>query len=340
MLQETDMLKTSITEAFGLTTPIISAGMAFVAGPELAAAVANAGGLGMLGTGRTPPEGLRHMIRHTRGLTHRAFGVDLIGDFVEDGHIEVLCEEKVPLAVFFWSPQSAMQVARLKAAGVRFWMQVGTLAEAHEAASLGVEARIVQGSEAGGHNRAEAPLARLFPAVKAALPGLPLIASGGIMDGRTLLAALAMGAEAAWCGTRFLASEEAAAHPAYKRRVVAAKPGDTEITAVFGPEWPGQPLRAITNAAVVKSRGRNEAALRESEGETIGTVRLGSETVPVPRYSTILPNREFEADLDWACLTAGECAGMIEDILPAGDIVRRMTAEASDLLAALWARAA
>jgi NAD(P)H-dependent flavin oxidoreductase YrpB (nitropropane dioxygenase family) len=334
------MFRTRITEAFGLDTPIINAGMAFVAGPELAAAVANAGGLGMMGLGMTPPEGLRHMIRRARTLTHRPFGVDLIGDFAGDGHIDVLCEEKIPLAVFFWSAPSSDKVAKLKAAGVRFWMQVGTMADAREAAALAAEALIVQGSEAGGHNRAEAPLARLFPAVRAAFPEMLLVASGGIMDGRTLLAVLAMGAEAAWCGTRFLASDEAAAHPAYKQRIVEARPGDTEITTVFGPEWPGQPLRAICNAAVRRARGRYKQALAESEGELIGTVRLGADVLPVPRYSAILPTRDFEADLDWACLTAGECAAMINEILPAGEIVRRMTEEALALFGGLGARAA
>lgn len=334
------MLKTRITEAFGLAHPVINAGMAFVAGPELAAAVANAGGMGMLGTGMTPPEGLRSMIEVTRTLTVRPFGVDIIGTFVEDGHIDVLIEEQVPLCVFFWDPPSTEQIARLRAGGVQFWMQVGTVAEALEAQALGVDGLIVQGSEAGGHNRSEAPLAQLFPLVARAVRGVPLVAAGGIMDGPSMAAALAMGAEAVWCGTRFLASDEAAAHPHYKRAVVEAHPGDTEITRVFGPEWPGQALRAITNRAVATARGREEAALAESEGELIGTVQLGGQTVPVPRYSAILPTPEFDADLDWSCLTAGECAGRIDTVLPAGDIVRSMSREAEAVLVRLLGQAA
>ncbi len=217
------MLRTSVTEAFGLRHPIINAGMAFVAGPELAAAVANAGGLGMLGTGMTPPEGLRAMIAATRNLTHRPFGVDIIGTFLEDGHIDVLVAENIPLAVFFWAPPSPEQVARLKAGRVQFWMQVGTVEEAREARALGVDGLIVQGAEAGGHNRSEAPLARLLPLVARSVRDVPLVAAGGIMDGPSMAAALALGAEAVWCGTRFLASDEAAAHPHYKRAV--SKPG-------------------------------------------------------------------------------------------------------------------
>lgn len=334
------LLKTRITEAFGLDHPIINAGMAFVAGPELAAAVANAGGLGMLGTGRTPPDGVRAMIRATRNLTHHPFGVDHIGNFVEDGHIDVLVEEKVPVVVFFWQAPTAEQVRRLKDAGVQFWMQVGTVAEALEAQALGVDALIVQGSEAGGHNRAEAPLAHLFPVVARIVTGIPLIAAGGIMDGASMASALAMGADAVWCGTRFLASDEAAAHPHYKRAVVEAKAGDTEITTVFGPEWPGQALRAIINKAVLTARGREDEALREAEGEMIGFVTMAGQTMPVPRYSAMLPTRTWDADLDWSCLTAGECAARIDAVLPAGEIVKTMAAEAEVILSRLVTRAA
>ena len=334
------MLKTKITEAFGLKTPIINAGMAFVAGPELAAAVANAGGLGMLGCGKTPPEGLRAMIQMTRTLTSGPFGVDLLAPFAEDGHVDVLIEQRVPLVVYFWGLPSQDQVQRLKAGNVRVWMQVGSVAEARDAIAAGVETLIIQGSEAGGHNRAAAPLAQLLPAVRAALPDVPVVAAGGIINGQTMLAALALGAEAVWCGTRFLASEEAAAHPAYKRRVVDAQPGDTEMTTVFGPEWPGQAMRVIANAAVRRSRARVDEALAEAEGDMIGTVAFGDVIVDVPRYSAILPTREFNADLDWACLTAGECAGMIDAVLPAGDIVREMTAKALAIVERLTLRAA
>src|SRR3954467_8913214 len=118
------MLKTELSEALGLKTPIINAGMAFVAGPDLAAAVSNDGGLGMLGTGMAPPEGLRQMIRASRVPTRRPFGVDLLGAFTEEAPIDVLVEEKVPVAVFFWDLPSKVAVAKLRRAGVRYWMQV------------------------------------------------------------------------------------------------------------------------------------------------------------------------------------------------------------------------
>lgn len=322
------MFTTRITKQFGLKTPIINAGMAFVAGPELAAAVANAGGLGMLGGAMVPAEGLRLMIRATRDRTPGCFGVDLIGDFLDETHIDVLIQEKVAVAVFFWSAPSPAQAARLKSGGVGFWMQIGSVAEAEAAATLGAEALVVQGSQAGGHNRSAAPLADLFAAVRNAGPDLPLIAAGGITDGTGMAAALSQGADAIWCGTRFLASREADAHDGYKARVIGAEKGCTALTTVFGPEWPGQPVRALVNEAVRTSKGRVEAALQEAAGQTIGTTLLGGETVPVPRYSAILPTRAFDADLEWACLTAGECAAEIRSVEPAGTIIARMMDEA------------
>jgi NAD(P)H-dependent flavin oxidoreductase YrpB (nitropropane dioxygenase family) len=327
------MFDTHLSKAFKLKTPIINAGMAFVAGPELAAAVANAGGLGMLGGAMIPAEGLRMMIGATRSMTAKNFGVDLIGEFIEESHIEVLIEEKVALAVFFWSAPSAAQVKRLKAGGVAFWMQVGTVMEAIKASELGAEALIVQGSEAGGHNRSEATLGTLFPAVRDAVPGLPLIAAGGISDGASMAAALLRGAAAVWCGTRFLASKEADAHEGYKQRVLEAKTGSTAITTVFGPEWPGQPLRALVNEAVRVSAGREVEALAEAQGQTIGKTLLGGQPIPVPRYSAILPTRAFNADLEWACLTAGESAANIQSIESAADIIKSMMAEAEVAIA-------
>jgi len=235
----------------------------------------------------------------------------------------------VPLAVFFWSAPSQAQVVRLKSGGVAFWMQIGSVDEAKAGAMLGAEALIVQGSEAGGHNRSDARLESLFAAVREAVPELPLIAAGGIIDGATMAAALSRGADAVWCGTRFLAACEADAHDGYKARVVQAEGDCTRLTTIFGPEWPGQPLRALVNEAVRVSDGRVDAALEEAAGQLIGTTILGGETIPVPRYSAILPTRSFNADLEWACLTAGECAAGITSIETARAIIDRMMDEAS-----------
>ena len=325
-------METSITGEFGLTTPIISAGMAFVAGPPLAAAVSNAGGLGMLGGAMVPPEGVRMMIKATRAMTDKPFGIDLIGDFLEPAHIDVVIEEQVPIVVFFWTGPGDNDLVRLREAKIHFWMQIGTVAEAVAAAEAGAEALIVQGSQAGGHNRADAPLVDLFRRVKAALPQMPLICAGGIKDGQTMARALDMGAEAVWCGTRFLMANEANAHPEYQDRVRLAGPGDTIRTTLFGPEWPGQMARVLKNKATETGFGRETEALSDAEGQLVGSVELGGEKVPVPKYSAILPTPEMEADLDWVCLTVGECAGDIDNVLPAAEIVREMVRDAEPLL--------
>jgi len=331
------MFSTSITRIFGLTTPIVNAGMAMVARPALAAAVCEAGGLGTFGSDINPPEILRDLVRQTKALTKRPFGVDLICDFVTDEHLSVLIEERVALAIFFWTLPTSAQVARLKQAGIKVWMQIGCVAEAEQAAALGADALIVQGAEAGGHNRAEASTMTLFPRIRRRFLALPLLAAGGIVDGKTMAAALVLGADAVWCGSRFLASQEAEAHEAYKDRVLSADVGDTAILSIYGPEWPHQAMRAIINDGARVALGREAEAMKEAEGQVIGSTVLNGQTIPLPRYSAILPTRDFDCDIEQACLTAGQSAGNIHEILPAGEIVRQMTAEAKAALTRLTA---
>ena len=326
------MFSTSISRTFELTTPIVNAGMAMIARPALAAAVCEAGGLGTIGADINPPDVLRDLVRQTKALTKRPFGVDLIGDFVNDEHISVLIEEQVALAIFFWTLPTAGHVERLKRAGVKVWMQVGRVDEAEQAVALRADALIVQGAEAGGHNRAEASTMTLFPRIRRRFPDLPLLAAGGIVDGATMAAALVLGADAVWCGSRFLASQEAEAHDAYKGRVLSADVGDTAILSIYGPEWPGQAMRAIINDGARAALGREPEAIEEAEGQIIGSTVLNGQTIPAPRYSAILPTRDFNGDIEQACLTAGQSAGNIDEILPAGEIVRRMTREAKAAL--------
>ena len=331
------MFSTCITRAFGLTTPIVNAGMAMIARPALAAAVCEAGGLGTIGADINPPGVLRDLVRQTKTLTKRPFGVDLIGDFVTDEHLAVLIEEQVALVIFFWTLPRREPVERLREAGIKIWMQIGRVAEADEAAALGSDALIVQGAEAGGHNRAEASTMTLFPRIRRRLPGLPLLAAGGIVDGATMAAALVLGADAVWCGSRFLASREAEAHEAYKERVLSADVGDTTILSIYGPEWPGQAMRAIVNDGASAALGREAEAIADAAGQIIGATILNGQTIPVPRYSALLPTRDFAGDIEQACLTAGQSAGNIDEILPAGEIVRRMAREAQAALDALAA---
>lgn len=332
------MISTPITRKFGLTTPIVNAGMAMIARPELAAAVSNAGGLGTIGCDINPPAVLRQHVRQTKAMTDRPFGVDLIGDFVTDGHLEVVIEEKVALAIFFWTLPTRAQVEKLTSQGIAVWMQVGSVSEADEAVTLGAGALIVQGAEAGGHTRSEASTFTLFPRLRRRHADLPMLAAGGIADGTTMAAALVLGADAVWCGSRFLAATESAAHDGYKAAVVAADVGDTSVLSIYGPEWPGQPMRVLLNDGARVAVGREAEAVAEAAGQIVGSTDLNGTTIPVPRYSAILPTREFQGDLQQTCLTAGQSAGNIADVRPAAEIVNEMTAEAITALRRLQQR--
>ncbi len=330
------MLRTRFTDAYGLAAPIASAGMAMIAMPALAAAVSNAGGFGTLGGAMAPPDALRELVRATRGLTRRPFGVDLITEFVAPAHIDVLLEERPAAVVFFWSLPEVGVIRRLQRAGIRVWMQVGSVEEARNAAGAEVDLVVAQGSEGGGHNRSEAATFTLLPAVCDAVAPLPVLAAGGIADGRGLAAALALGADGAWCGSRFLASEEAHAHAEYKARVLAANIGDTVVTTLFGPEWPEQPMRVIRNRVVTEWAGRErEASLAAGRFGAIGTTLMGGERIPLPKFSALLPTPHTEGDFDEMGLTAGESAGRIGKVLSAGDIVRAMAGEAQRVIAQL-----
>src|SRR5215471_3870795 len=173
------MLQTRLTEQYGLEVPFVSAGMGFISIPELAGAVSQAGGLGLLGAGVAPATAVRDMIRKTKSLTSRPFGVDYIiadtafGPSTVDEHIDICVEEQVAVAVFFWNLPPEKWIARLQKAGTKVWISVGSVDLAKEAAHLGADALIVQGGEAGGHNHARTGLFTLLPAVVDAVFPVP-----------------------------------------------------------------------------------------------------------------------------------------------------------------------
>jgi NAD(P)H-dependent flavin oxidoreductase YrpB (nitropropane dioxygenase family) len=323
------VLRTRLAEQLGLTVPIVSSGMAFIAGPELAAAVSNAGGLGTLGVGMEPPRRFRAQVEEIRRRTARPFAVDLIVDHVTEEHVEVCISERVPVVVFFWRLPPRAWVDRLQAGGCRAWMQVGSVAEAREALEIGADAIVVQGAEAGGHNRSEASIFALLPAVVREAGCTPVLAAGGIVDGRGLLAALVLGAEAVWCGTRFLAAEEANAHPGYQVRVTEAKVGDTVRTTLFGPEWPGQAMRVLRTPLVDEWAGREDEAMAAvSSTPPIGETEVAGQPYTMPFCSAALPTRKTQGEVQRFALTMGEAAGNIRSIESADAILFAMAREA------------
>ena len=252
------MLKTRITEHYGLKVPFINAGMAFIATVPLARAVCNAGGMGMLGIPAMPPDVLQAAIRDVKAVDPACFGVDIIARFSGIEHVEVCVTEKVPVVVFFWDDAPDEWLSRLRAVGTHIWFQIGSVDEAKAALRRGAQGLVVQGSEAGGHNRAAAATFSLLPAVIDAVPSVPVVAAGGIADGRTVAAALALGADAVWVGTCQVASFEAFAHPHCKDRVVAGGVEDTARHLIFGPEFPDASNRGLRNCIVREWERRDD----------------------------------------------------------------------------------
>jgi len=333
------MLQTKLTQEYGLAFPFISAGMGFLALPELVAAVSNAGGLGLLGVSPAPPPGMRAMIQATKSLTSRLFGVDLVvadtafGPSTTDDHIEVCINEGIKVVVFFWSLPSSEWINRLHAAGAKVWVQTGTLDGARQAVDLGADAVIVQGSEAGGHNHSNVALFSLVPTVVDEVSPVPVIAAGGIADGRGVAAALALGADAVCVGTRLVASREAYAHEAYKDRIVAAELGDVTLTHIFGPEWPDQPMKVLRNRIVREWVGRDDRTpTLVDSAETIGRTLLGGQEYPLPKFSAALPTPDTSGDFEEMCLAAGESAGLVKEIKPAATIIQEMMDEAKRII--------
>jgi enoyl-[acyl-carrier protein] reductase II len=315
------MLRTKITEDYGLAHPFVSAGMAFVATVPLVRAVCAAGGMGVLGATAMPPDQMRTAVREVRNTGATAFGVNIIPRFNTVDHIEICVQERVPVVVFFWDEAPAEWTARLRAGGCRVWVQAGSVEEAVAAVNSGADALIVQGSEAGGHNRAVAATLSLLPTVVDAVGPVPVIAAGGIADGRAAAAVLALGAEAVWVGTRLLASTEAFAHEEYKRRVLAAKVQDTARHFIFGPEFPDASTRGLRNRLVREWAGRDVPPPYKADSAerlaVIGQAVLFGQSIPLQRFMGFPPTPEFTGDLEEMSLLAGESVGQTRTRLSA-----------------------
>jgi nitronate monooxygenase len=328
MTEIKETIETPLTARLGCRYPIISAGMGGPARSELAAAVSQAGGFGLLGMVRESPALIEREIAAVRQRTNRAFGVNLIPacttpQLLED-ELAACFHAGVPAMCFFWDVD-AQAVAKAKRAGCLVLYQVGSAADAVKAVDAGADVIVVQGVEAGGHVWGRRALSVLLPEVVDAVD-VPVAASGGIVDGRGLAAVLALGADGIHCGTAFLASTESFAHDYHKERLIAAGPGETVHTDLFAINWPpNAPVRVLKNsvtaAAGEKLWGYHPDALPREviarDGES-----------PVHRYDTNSPLRTTSGDLEAMALYAGDGVARVNAIRPAAEIVERMMAEA------------
>lgn len=313
------MLPTRICDLFGIQTPIVNAPMASIAGGELAAAVSEAGGLGLIGAMGNTPDSLREQIRLARERTSRPLGVGFITHWLPEAAdlYEVVLKERVAvIAHSFVDP--APYVPAAKEAGAKIICQVQTVEGALRALEAGVDAIVAQGTEAGGHT-GPISMAVLLPQVVAAVSPLPVIAAGGIADGRGAAAAFALGAEGVWIGTAFLASPESGYSPVRKRRILEMSASDTIRTRVFdiamGDPWPEHIAgRASRNAFSDQWYGREEELKGSTEAAALMEAAMKNEDISIKPV--------------WA----GEGVGLVTTTKSAGDIVHDITAEANRIL--------
>jgi nitronate monooxygenase len=326
-------LHTRVCDLLGITAPIFVAPMGpSVTSLELAAAVSNAGGLGLVSFGVNPPELLRALIRRLRELTARPFGVNMILQFPVDEHVRVCLEEKVPVLSFFWGDPSRF-VAPAHAAGLKVIDQVGSVEAARRSAQAGVDVIIAQGVEAGGHIAGQLSTMVLVPAVVDAIAPVPVVAAGGIADGRGVVAALALGAEGVALGTRFLATPEANIHAAYQQKVLDSNGEDTVRTTLFGYGWPNAPHRTLRTAFVDQWLSQEARGSEQRPDEpVIGEVSLGGRRLPVLRFMGFPPGADATGDIESMSLLAGQSAGLVNEIKPAGAIVHELVESASRII--------
>lgn len=319
----------TLIDRLELKLPIWSAGMgAGLAGPELVAAVAEAGGFGVLGVGGTGGALAAAWLERTRALTSRPFGANIILPMSRGDDVEACFDARVPVLVLFWGDvQPYVRDAHRRDMFVV--AQCGGPEDAVAAADAGVDAVIVQGTEAGGHVKANAPLATTLAATVGALGPVPVLAAGGIATGADIAAALELGAAACSLGSRFVATQEANAFADYKQRLVSRGKAETELTTLFDIGWPDAPHRVLRNATWERwvDAGRPPPGARPREREDIGELTIEGRRLLLQRYTVMPPLASFDGDLEAMPLYAGESIERIRDIPPAAELVQRLLDE-------------
>ncbi len=305
-------MKTRITELLGIEYPIIQGGMAWVAEHKLAAAVSNAGGFGLIGGASASADIIREEIRKAKELTDKPFGVNvMLMSPHADEVAKVVVEEGIKaVTTGAGSPEKYMEM--WKEAGVKVIPVVASVALAKRMEKYGADAVVAEGCESGGHIGSQTTMT-LVPQVVDAV-SIPVIAAGGVADGRGMAAAMMLGAEAVQVGTRFVASTEAVVHDNYKEKIVKAKDIDSEVTGMSN----GHPIRVLRNKMTREylKMEKEGASFEELEYLTLGSLRKAV----------------VEGDVMNGSLMAGQIAGMIHDIKSCKEIVEEMNAQAEKLM--------
>lgn len=324
-------LTTPLCRLLGIELPVIAAPITSSA--EFVAAVSNAGGMGIIQATWLSASDLRRTIAEVRARTDRPFGANFVLSLTaENGHanLDAALDEGIGVISTFWGDPAPV-IGRIHAAGAVSLHTVGSAAEARQVVDQGVDAVVAQGVEAGGHVWGEVGSMVLTPAVVDAVPGTPVIAAGGIADGRGLAAALALGAEAVWVGTRLLLSSECKIHPTYREKLIHARETDTLLANLFDGGWPDAPSRCLTNdttAAWIAS-GSPAPGQRPAEGEIIAFYGSGT---PIPRYDLQEPLDGMTGAVGSMALYAGQGVGLTNTRRPVAEIIAQMVSDASEIV--------
>jgi len=303
---------TPICDLFEIEVPIFLAGMGQVAYAEVCAAVSEAGGYGTLGMAAEPPDRIRDEMRKVRKLTDKPFGVDLLAALPDSvmAAIDVIIDEGASSFIAGLGIPGPV-IERCHSAGVKVMVVCGKVEHAKRSEEAGCDAVVAQGTEAGGHTGKVAGMA-LVPQVVDAVE-IPVLAAGSIVDGRGLAAALALGAQGVWVGTRFIASEEARASRAFKERIVEGGGADTLVTRCYS----GKPMRVITNPYAEEFE-RHPERIHAFPQQMVVSAQAG-----VLGYA-----QDATTDRTRTCMPAGQGIGGIHEILPVAEIMSRMLEEA------------
>ena len=305
----------SICDLLGIDYPILQGGMAWLGTAELVSAVSNAGGLGVIGSGDAPTEWLRAQIRQTRQMTGRPFAVNIMmmSPFLAD-NLKLVVEEKVGILTFGGGNPGGY-LAGLKEAGIKVMPVVSSVALARRLERLGADAVIAEGMESGGHVGETTTMA-LVPQIAGSLK-VPVVAAGGIADGRGLVAALALGAQGVQMGTRFICSEECIAHPNFKEQILQAHDRATIVTGVSI----GHPVRCLENKLTYQFVNLEKSGASKADLEELGRGRLSLGVI--------------QGNTEEGSLMAGQIAGLIREIKPVKTIVQDIMVEAQQVIEAL-----
>jgi nitronate monooxygenase len=318
------MIQPQFLKQFGLDVPIFQAPTGSIAGPELCAAISQAGAMGAMALTWADPDVAVAQVRQVRAVTDRPFLVNYVLKSPPRS-LDAVLEASVPIIAFSWG-DAAPYAKSVHHAGALLGVQVTNVEGAQHALDIGADFLICQGIEAGGHVQSTMPLWELLPLVVKAAGNVPVVASGGIGDGAGIAKALSLKASSAMLGTRFVATQESRAHEDYKQRLVESKAGESALTVCFDGGWPYAAHRVLRNRTLSdwEAVGCPPPGQRPGEGEITAKTPSGEAIV---RYEDTAPRVGFAGTVLEMALYAGTSCGAIHDLPPARELIARLWAE-------------